>query len=57
MEIIRKFMALAPIAIGYALLNGFYEQEAFDTGTHWTVVKKFDFLISPSNQEIKESNP
>ena len=33
----------------------FYEQEDFDTVTHWTVVKKFDFLISPNNQEIQET--
>ena len=29
MEIIRKFMALTPMAIGYALLNGFYEEFFF----------------------------
>ena len=43
MEIIRKFMVLTPMAIGYALLNGFYEQEAFDTITHCTFVENFVF--------------
>ena len=29
MEIIRKFLALSPMAIAYALLNGFYEEFFF----------------------------
>jgi len=29
MEIIRKFMVLTPMAIGYALLNDFYEEFFF----------------------------
>ena len=43
MEIIRKFMALTPMAIGYALLNGFYE-EFFFLGLLSSVKEKHKWL-------------
>ena len=44
MEIIRKFMALTPMAIGYALLNGFYE-EFFFLGLLTSVKEKHKWLV------------
>ena len=44
MEIIRKFMALTPMAIGYALLNGFYE-EFFFLGLLTSVKEKHQWLV------------
>ena len=43
MEILRKFMALTPMAIGYALLNGFYE-EFFFLGLLTSVKEKHTWL-------------
>ena len=43
MEIIRKFMALTPMAICYALLNGFYE-EFFFLGLLSSVKEKHKWL-------------
>ena len=43
MEIIRKFMALTPMAIFYALLNGFYE-EFFFLGLLTSVKEKHQWL-------------
>ena len=43
MEIIRKFMALTPMAICYALLNGFYE-EFFFLGLLTSVKEKHKWL-------------
>ena len=42
MEIIRKFMALTPMAIFYALLNGFYEE--FFLGLLTSVKEKHQWL-------------
>ena len=44
MEIIRKFMSLTPMAIGYALLNGFYE-EFFFLGLLTSVKEKHQWLV------------
>ena len=44
MEIIRKFMALTPMAIGYALLNGFYE-EFFFLGLLTSVKENHQWLV------------
>ena len=44
MEIIRKFMALTPMAIAYALLNGFYE-EFFFLGLLTSVKEKHKLLV------------
>ena len=44
MEIIRKFMSLTPMAIGYALLNGFYE-EFFFLGLLTSVKEKHKLLV------------
>ena len=44
MEIIRKFMALTPMAIAYALLNGFYE-EFFFLGLLTSVREKHKWLV------------
>lgn len=44
MEIIRKFMALTPMAICYALLNGFYE-EFFFLGLLTSVKEKHKWLV------------
>ena len=44
MEIIRKFTALTPMAIGYALLNGFYE-EFFFLGLLTSVKEKHQWLV------------
>ena len=43
MEIIRKFMSLTPMTIGYALLNGFYE-EFFFLGLLPSVKEKHKWL-------------
>ena len=44
MEIIRKFMVLTPMAIGHALLNGFYE-EFFFLGLLTSVKEKHQWLV------------
>ena len=43
-QIIRKFLALSPIAIAYALLNGFYE-EFFFLGLLTSVKEKHKWLV------------
>ena len=44
MEIIRKFLALSPMAIAYALLNGFYE-EFFFLGLLTSVKEKYKWWV------------